>query len=211
MPAPTLSSSSAGAFQKLEGAKAKKILERVNIAWPASKFESDKTVVYTRNVPFLQGWQLLEVSDATALPEKKCVALDNGTESVPMQYDAAFIQDFCRARALRLDRHTADDYVRFWLEYVRSGPEKFILIENVDDLPWREEPTPQARKSLAKAITPLTLTDSTPAVFRFHACLLFRDALFDCGLEVTYDGKITLLGREPIIEDLTVIDPFTGF
>lgn len=208
---PSLSSMSAGAFQKLEGAKAKKIVERLNVAWPGSKFDPDKAVVYTRGIPFLHGWQLVEVSDATSLPEKKCTAFDNGAECLPMQYDAAFVQDFCRNRDLRLDRHTAADYVRFWLEFVRTGTEKFLLVENVDDLPWREEPTPQARKSLAKAITPLTLTEASPSLFKFHACLLFRDALFDCGIEVTYDGKLSITSREPIVEDLTVTDPFTGF
>ncbi|HEY8963238.1 MAG TPA: hypothetical protein VIN59_02115 [Alphaproteobacteria bacterium] len=204
-------SSNAGGFQKLEGPKAKKMVDRLNMAWPGSKFEADKTALYARSMPFLHGWQLVEASDATALPEKRCVILDNGDESVALQYDAAFIQDFCRARELRLDRNTAADYVRFWLEYVRSGTEKFMLIENVDDLPWREEPTPQARKSLAKAVTPLTLTDATPALYKFHACLLFRDALFDCTLDVTYDGKITVTSRDPIVEDLTVVDSLTGF
>jgi len=160
---------------------------------------------------FLPGWSLAEVSDATAMPEKKCVCLDDGSECVPLQYDAGFIENFCRSRALRLDRHTTSDYVRFWLEYIRSGADRFLLVESVDDLPWREEPTPQARKSLAKAITPLTLVESTPAAFSFHACLLFRDALLDCGLEVTYDGKLSLVSREVVAEDLTVTDPFTGF
>jgi len=183
----------------------------MNAAWTGSAFDPEKTVVFARPVPFLSGWQLVDVSDATALPEKKCVGLDNGDACVPLQYDAAFVQEFCRAQDLRLDRHTADDYIRFWLEYVRTGTDKFLLIETVDDLPWREEPTPQARKSLAKTIVPLTLTDSSPSLFHFQACLLFRDALMDCGLELTYDGKITITRREVIAEDLTVTDPFTGF
>jgi len=200
-----------GAYQKLEGTKAKKLIDRLTPGWPGSVFDSARTVIHVRDLPFLNGWQLVEASDATALPEKKCIALDNGVECVPVQFDAAFIIDFCRARGLRLDRHTADDYLRFWIEYVRMGAEQFALVENVDDLPWREEPTPQARKSLAKSITPLTLTDSSPSLFKYRACLLFRDALFDSALELTYDGKITVTSRDVIVEDLTVIDPFTGF
>lgn len=201
----------AGAFEKLEGTKAKKLLDRLNKTWSGSPFDADRTVIHARSLSFANDWMLVEAGDATTIPEKKCVALDNGSESVPIEFNAEFIPGFAGKNGLILDRDTAPDYLRFWFEYARSGGDRFVLVEAVDDMPWREEPTPQARKSLAKAVTPLTLVHADGAGFTFKACILFRDTLFDCGMDVSAKGNVAITSRNVIAEGLTVSDPLTGF
>lgn len=198
-------------YRKIEGTKAKAYLTRLNAGWGGSAFDSARTAVHIRDLNFLKGWCLIEASDATALPEKKCIALDNGVEAVPLEYNEDFISRFCTARDLRIDRHMAADYLRFWLEYTRLGGERFTLIESVDDLSWREEPGPQAQKYLSATITPLTLLETTPTHFIFKACLVFRDAIFECVFKVTYNGIITMQERSTLIEDLAITDTFSGF
>ncbi|MBU6235103.1 MAG: hypothetical protein KGQ41_04605 [Alphaproteobacteria bacterium] len=201
----------AGAYEKIEGQKAKKFIERLNEAWRGSPFDAARTVVHARPLSFVKGWMLAEASDAVTMPEKKCIALDNGQTCVPVEYSPDFITNFAANQNMYLSHATAPDYVRFWFEYVRSGPEKFQLVETLDDIPWREEPTPQARKSLAKMITPLTLTGPVGTGFAFKACVLFRDTLFDCTLEVTASGGVHFTNRTIMAESLTVTDSFTGF
>lgn len=199
------------AFEKLEGSKQKKFIDRLNKSWSGSPFDATRTVVHARSLSFANDWMLAEAGDATTIPEKRCVVLDNGTDCVPVEFNAEFVPGFAGKNGVLLDHDSAPDYMRFWFEYVRSGSDKFLLVEAIDDMPWREEPTPQARKSLAKAITPLTLVDQEGDVFVFKACVLFRDTLFDCTLETTLDGKVTITARHTIAEGLTVSDGTTGF
>lgn len=202
---------SAPAFEKLEGSKQKKFVDRLNKSWMGSPFDASRTVVHARPLSFANDWILAEAGDATTIPEKRAVVLDNGDECVPVQFNAEFIAAFAGKNGIVLDHDSAPDYMRFWFEYVRTGTDRFLLVEAIDDMPWREEPTPQARKSLAKSITPLTLVDQQGDVFVFKACVLFRDTLFDCTLETTLDGKVTITSRHTIAEALTVSDPMTGF
>ncbi len=200
-----------GAYEKLEGTKARKFIERLNKAWDGSPFDAERTVVHVRDLSFVNGWALGEAGDAIAMPEKKCVVLDNGRECLPIEYSADFVPAFAANNNVILNADTAADYLRFWLEYTRSGPERFLLVETLDDIPWREEATPQARKSLSQSVAPLALVDHTDAYFNFKACVLFRDTLLNCEFEVTPRGKVTITSRNIIAESLTVIDLLTGF
>ncbi len=201
----------AGAYEKIEGTKAKKLLERLNKAWSGSPFEESRTVIHARGLSFAKGWILAEASDAMAMPEKKCVALDDGKTCLPIEYGPDFIPKFAANQNVYLSHDTAPEYVRFWFEYVRSGAERFMLVETLDDMPWREEPTPQARKSLSKSVMPLTLIGPSTSGFIFKACVLFRDTLMDCTLEVSASGAVSFVERNIIAETLTVTDAFTGF
>lgn len=201
---------SQGAFEKLEGQKAKKFIDRLNKAWAGSPFDADRTAVHARSLPFADDWTLAEAGDATSIPEKRCIALDNGKECVPVRFDATFIPSFAAQNGFRIDEDTGDDYLRFWFEYARNPADRFVLIESVDDMPWREEPTPQARKSLAKSVMPIALlrTDNDGVVY--SACVLFRDTLFDCQLKVKPSGEVEVVNRHMVAEGLTVSDPLTG-
>lgn len=201
----------AGAYEKMEGSKARKFIERLNKAWSGSPFEEARTVVHARSLSFAKGWVLAEASDAMAMPEKKCVALDDGKTCMPIEYGPDFIPKFASNQNLYLSHETATDYLRFWFEYARSGTERFVLVENLEDIPWREEPTPQARKSLTKSIIPLTLVSPSDRGFLFKATLLFRDTLMASTLEVESTGRVALKDKSVIAESLTVTDSLTGF
>jgi hypothetical protein len=207
----SVESMSTGAFEKLEGAKAKKFVERLNKSWPGSPFDSERTVVHVRTLSFANDWVLAEAGDAISIPEKRAFALDNGKDCVPIEFSAGFIPGFAGKNGVHLDRDTAPDYLRFWFEYARAGADRFLLVEAVDDMPWREEATPQARKSLAKSITPLTLVAADAAGFGFKACVLFRDTLFDCAIDVSVNGQVDITSRQLVAEGLTVTDALTGF
>lgn len=201
----------AGAYEKLEGTKARKFIDRLNRAWSGSPFDADRTVVHARDLPFAQGWVLAEAADAVSVPEKRCILLDNGRESVPMQFSSDFVQRFTAGQNIRIDRDNAADYLRFWFEYVRTGADRFTLVESLDDIAWREEPTPQARKTLARSVMPLTLVGAARMGFSFKATVLFRDTLMDVSLDVSEKGEVAITDRAVIAESLTVTDPLTGF
>lgn len=202
---------SSHAFEKLEGAKARNFIDRLNKSWMGSPFDAARTVIHARPLGFLDGWTLAEAGDATILPEKRCIVLDNGQDCVPIEFSADFIPGFVARHGVHLTRDSAADYLRFWFEYARAGADRFLLVEAIEDMPWREEPTPHARKSLGKAVTPLTVISAAADGFKFKACVLFRDTLFDCTLDVGVRGQVAITNRQTIAEGLTVADALTGF
>lgn len=199
------------AYEKIEGSKAAKYIERLNKVRSGSAFDATHTALYVRNLPFAPGWHLAEFSDAFALPEKKAIALDNGHECLPVSYEPEFASAFIRSAGVTLNTGTAAEYLRFWFEYVRVQAERFLLVESIDDMPWREEPTPQARKALGKSITALAFESGGPDTFVFKASVLFRDALFTCLVEVGVNGNVAITHRNLVADGLTVTDPLTGF
>jgi hypothetical protein len=202
---------SENAYEKIEPVKAKKIIERINKAWVGSSFEPSKTVVHARRLSFLKNWTLVEAEDGVSIPEKKAVVLDDGQNTVPMQYDTDFIVNFLKKQNVILNQKQAQDYLHFWFEYVRSGAERFLLIEGIDDIPWREEVSPQVRKSLARTIIPVTFLNETLQGFVFKVTVLFRDTLVECLAEIDFTGDVRLQKQSIIVENLTVIDVLTGF
>lgn len=198
-------------YEKIEGPRAEKLLDRLNPVWAGSPFETGKAVIHARGLPFAKGWVLAEVEDNLAMPGKKCVALDNGRDCIPVEYNAQFIPAFIKNHALSLTEKTAKSYLHFWFEYARSGVERFILIENLDDVPWREEITPQIQRSLSKRVTPVTLVETTPKGFTFEATILFRDTLMIVAATVTPDGDVKLDKKETVVQNLTVTDALVGF
>lgn len=199
------------AFQKLEGSEASSLIERLNKKWRGSAFDAKRTVVHARPLSFMEEWVLAEAVDAANIPEKKCACIDNGQECVPIEFNADFIVDFAKSKNMILSRDSASDYLRFWFEYARAGRDRFLLVEAIDEMPWREDPTPQARKSLAKTVTPLTLIEAHANGFTFKACVLFRDTLFDCTVDLSMNGKVLIKNRTIMAEGLTVADTMTGF
>lgn len=202
---------SINAFQKLEGTDAQDLIERLNKSWRGSAFDAKRTTVHAKTLSFMDKWVLAEAVDAANIPEKKCACIDNGKECVPIEFNADFVPELIKKNGIVLSRDSAGDYLRFWFEYARIGSDRLMLVEAIDDMPWREDPTPQARKSLAKTVTPLTLIDTKPDVFAFKGCILFRDTLFSCTIDVHANGQVRIKNRETIVEGLTVSDPMTGF
>lgn len=202
---------SANAFQKLELAEAKELLERLNKSWRGSAFDTQRTIVHAKSLSFMDKWVLAEAIDAANVPEKKCAFIDNGNECVPIEFNADFVPEMIKKNGIVLGRDSAPDYLRFWFEYARIGSDRLVLVEAIDDMPWREDPTPQARKSLAKSVTPMTLIDTQPTICTFKACILFRDTLFNCTIDVHANGQVRIKNREALAEGLTVSDPLTGF
>jgi hypothetical protein len=112
---------------------------------------------------------------------------------------------------LQLNDGTVADYVRFFFSNVRGRHGRFLITETVDDIQWREEPPPAARKAIGKILVPLTVTGRDPdGGFRLAACMMFKDSLFKAAVTVRRDGIVSLSDEELLIEDMPVLDDTFG-
>lgn len=158
--------------------------------------EEVRTVIHARGLSFAKGWILAEASDAMAMPEKKCVALDDGKTCLPIEYGPDFIPKFAANQNVYLSHDTAPEYVRFWFEYVRSGAERFMLVETLDDMlrgakNQRRRPENRFQNQYTDPHRPLNIRIDY---------VLFRDTLMDCTLEVSASGAVSFVERNVITE-----------
>ena len=111
---------------------------------------------------------------------------------------------------IQLNDDNICEYVRFFFTYIRGKHGRFIMAENVDDIPWREEPPPQARKAISKMLKSLEVLNKKDGNFYLKATMMFRDSLFQADVEVKPNGLVTLSNEELLVEDMPVLDDTFG-
>lgn len=100
-----------------------------------------------------------------------------------------------------LNDETVEDYVRFFFAHVRGQHGQFVIVEGIDDIRWKDDPPPSARKAVSKLITPLTFKTYDEHKNRIlSACIIFKDSLFKAKIRVALNGQITLYDEELMID-----------
>lgn len=199
------------AFIKLDSAKAAKMAETANPHFDI-KFDPERTTVMTHALSFYPGWFIAELTDHDQSPPVMRVAVcsDEGAV-VALNWSNAPIYKLNKSVPLKLDDNTLLDYVRFFFTFVRGAHGRFLIVDNVDDIDWREEPAPAGRKALSKMIEPLTLKSrEADGTSIFTASIIFKDSLFASDIVVKTDGHIEMRNEELLVEDIPVADDVFG-
>ena len=111
---------------------------------------------------------------------------------------------------IQLNADNIAEYVHFFFTYVRGKHGRFIVTENVDDINWKEDPPPQARKAITKMLLPVTLKEEKNGNFYLEVTMMFRDSLFKADVEVQPNGLVSLSNEKLLVEDMPVRDDSFG-
>lgn len=199
------------AFIKLDSVQAAKMVELAN-SHLDMKFDPARAVVMIHSLSFYDGWSLAEFSDHDQSPPITRVAVCNDKGDIQaLNWSNAPIYKLNKEIPLTLNDNTLLDYVRFFFTFVRGKHGRFLIVDTVDDIDWREEPAPAGRKALAKMIEPLSLKrreDAGTSVFT--ASIIFKDSLFLSEIVVKTDGQIEMQNEELLVEDIPVADDLFG-
>lgn len=199
------------AFIKLDSAQAARMTERLNPHLD-TKFDPATSTVMIHNLPFYEDYFIAEIARHDQHPPivRAAVCDERGSVTV-LNWTNEPIHKLNRTVPIRLDDNNMMDYVRFFFTYVRGSHGRFIIIDSVDDIDWREEPAPAGRKALGKMIEPMRLLkrdkDGTSV---FGLCIVFRDSLFTAEAHLKPDGMIVLQNEELLVEDIPVADDLFG-
>lgn len=199
------------AFTKVDKAKAAQIIAAVNPLLDI-KFDHDASNVMSHELSFYPGHHLVEISrhDENPPATRNVIISSNG-EITLLNWTNEPIFSLNEKLPILINEDTKADYVRFFFNYVRGSHGRFLIINTVDDIDWREEPAPAGRKALSKMIGPLSLKrkeqDGTDI---FHASMVFKDSLFATEVILRPDGKISLQNEELLVEDIPVADDVFG-
>ena len=102
-------------------------------------------------------------------------------------------------------------YVRFFFTYIKGQHGRFLLVDNPDEINWKDEPPPSGRKALAKLIEPLQITGrAADGTFDLQGSMIFKDSLFFAKISVNPGGQVTLSDEELLVEDIPVRDDVLG-
>lgn len=201
------------AYIKLDQLETADILERISPHLHGGKIPPENCVVMTRELPFYPGYRFFDISSHTVLPALRRFVLEKDGDVVVLDFTNVPIYDLNKRCPLVLTGENILDYVRFFFTFVRGRHGRFLITESVDDIQWREEPPPAARKSVAKMIEPLHLKEEEKASehpFHLVACMMFRDSLFRAEVTVDSAGNVQLSREHLLIEDMPVLDDTFG-
>jgi hypothetical protein len=198
------------AFTKLDTIEAQALLTVLNPQIDGSPYDPEKATVLTAPVSFYPGYQFIEISDHTTMPARKTALIyktGQGESAVILDWTNGPIYALNEQAPLTLNENTINDYVRFFFHYVRGRHGRFVIIESVDEISWKEEPPVNARKAVGSLIAPLHLYSvDNDGTYRLSARMLFKDSLFKADIVVDNQGQVNLEDEELVIEDIPVVD-----
>lgn len=198
------------ALIKLDTLEAQTLLTELNPQIEGSPYEAGKATVLTAPVSFYPGHQFIEISDHTTMPARKTALIYKAGEAksaVILDWTNKPIYVLNDNAPLSLDESTINDYVRFFFNYVRGRHGRLVIIENVDEISWKDEPPVNARKAVGSLIAPLHLYGiDNDGTYRLSARMLFKDSLFKADVVVDHNGHVNLEDEELVIEDIPVVD-----
>tara|TARA_R110001592_G_scaffold3525_12_gene19907 strand:+ start:8932 stop:9552 length:621 start_codon:yes stop_codon:yes gene_type:complete len=197
------------AYTKLEINEIAAILDVLNQEVEGSVFDPLETTILSIDVPFYPGYKFLNVADhATSPPLERFVFQKDGTYDfiiINWKYDT--IYDLNTKAPIALTDENVIEYVRFFFSHVKGRHGRFIICETADHIQWKDEPPPEVRKSLNKALSPLNLEEKRKdGVYVINAFMMLKDALFSVQIFVSPTGKVTMSDHELLIEDIPVLD-----
>ena len=199
-------------YTRLKSAETQSLIKDTSGLFDGVSFHPDHTVIMARDLSFYPGTRFLDMADHTHMPAARRFVLQKKDDFVVLDFTNAPLYALNTRCPVRLDKHTVTDYVRFFFQFVRGRHGRFLIVESVDDIQWREDPPPAARRAIGKLIQPLTSmpSDSSEKVFHLQSQMIFKDSLFQSDITVTDSGMVSLLNEKLLVEDLPVLDDVFG-
>jgi hypothetical protein len=198
-------------FEKLELAEVATHLDRLNPLFEGVVFDPVQTTIMALDLKFYPGHRLLDIADYSVMPALQRFVIQGPKKTLVLNFTNEPIYALNKDIPIRLDRENVHDYVRFFFTYVRGRHGRFQICENVDDIHWKEEPPPAARKAIGKMIKPIALKDiDKDGTYHLEACMVFKNSLFRSKVTAAANGMVSLKDEELLIEDMPVIDDAFG-
>lgn len=203
------------AYTVIDPKNADVLLEQLNSLVEGSQFEPKDLHILTHHLPFYSEYALFEVTDISTHPERSISFIGKTDFKNDNLYILNGTNESIYALNEKLPIALTDKnvrtYVLFFFAYVRGRFGQFKIIEHIDDIQWREEPSLSGRKALAKMIEPLAIKSvAENGDFTLSASIVFKDTLFEADIIVSMDGKINLSNQEMLVEDIPVLDDTIG-
>ena len=199
------------AYTKLDLADVATILDQVNPEFDGAEFDPVETTIMAVDMPFYSGYRFLEIANHSVSPAMERFVIYSPEKFTVLDFSNEPIYALNKELPITLNDDTVIEYVRFFFTYVRGRHGRFLISEGVDDIQWKEEPPPAARKAIGKMLKVLGVKEKgADGSYKMDATMMFKDSLFKSDVNVSPDGAVSLTNEELLIEDMPVLDDTFG-
>lgn len=199
------------AYTKLDLAEVATILDQVNPDFDGAEFDPVETTIMAVDIPFYPGYRFLEIANHSVSPAMERFVIYSAEKFTVLNFSNEPIYALNKEIPISLNDDTVIEYVRFFFTYVRGRHGRFLISEGVDDIQWKEEPPPAARKAIGNMLKALAIKEKgDDGSYKMDATMMFKDSLFKSDVNVTPDGSVSLVNEELLIEDMPVLDDTFG-
>jgi len=198
------------AFIKLGRKECAAALEIINPLLDDS-FDPSTITILGQDLSFYPGYRFLDITDYGMTPFLHKSVIYKLDHVVFLDGTNEPIYALNERGALYLAEKTVIEYTRFFFHYVQSSRGKFIIVETVDDISWREDPLLEIRKTLGTILQPMTMKKADEKDgYDLEACILVRESLIKVTVTVSKIGKPVLSNEKLLMDDLPVLDNIFG-
>lgn len=195
-------------WNKMGDEKIEAFIETINSALEPITFDPANVSVKSTDLDFYDDYALYQISDYEAIPNVKKYILyraDN-KDIVPVTWTNQPIYELNKKAPIVITDETVIDYIKFFFHYVRGRHGRFLIVEHVDDIQWKETPPPNARKALIDLIEPVRIVSKGKDGSITLSCnMVFKDSLFKSNVLIDGQGKVSLHDEEILVEGMPVL------
>lgn len=195
------------AFHKCTADDAARLLAFLDRTQPDHGFRQAGLVVLKKPLSFYPHATYFDGTQADQHPSRSVQVVMGPKQGLILNGRADDVLVFNQTYPLQLDRHLAIDYARFYFAHVTGPHGLSVIIDTVEDLSLREEPTPALRKSIGDKIIPLSLQASlNNGGYQLRCTLLIKQTLYNVVLDIDMAGQVSAQVGRVIAELLPVVD-----
>ncbi len=198
------------AFVKLELDETATILDLVNPHLDGVDFDPVEATIMAHDMPFYEGYRFLDIADHSTVPVVQRYVIYKPDDIIVINWSNEPLYALNKTAPVIITDETVIDYATFFFTYVRGRHGRFIVTENIDDINWKEDPPPSARKAISDMIDPIFIKDNKDGVYELEARVMFKDSLFKSDIKVKKDGNVELFNEELLVEDMPILDDIFG-
>jgi len=205
----------ADAFQKMELEDRARILDQIQEDLEGTIYDPLETTLLYSDLSFYPGYQILEISNTAQTPNIQRHVVYSPQEWQVIDFTNKTLYDLNDKIGITLDSMNVFDYIRFFFRYVKGRHGHFHIAESVDDIRWKDDPPPQARKAVGSMIAPIALVSmgqkkDDAGTFYCNANMIFKNALFKSDVTISPQGHVKITNEELLIDDMPILDDVLG-
>ena len=194
-------------FQKCSNEEIDGVIKRLDTMMPDHGLRVASLAVLRKPLHFYPGSMYYDLTQADTNPVRSIQIVLGKKAGHILDGSADKLAMFNLAFPLTLDKGNVADYARFYFTHINGPHGRTIVVDTVDDIHFREEPTPALRKSLNDKIIPLAINAALPdGGYQLRGTLLIRSALFSATIDIDMTGNVSAHAARVLADILPVGD-----
>lgn len=183
--------------------------QRLQLIGVPGEWLDDQQIQLCRcELPFYDRFDWYDLRDHRQNPTRHAYLVVADTEFVWLRGDAGPIHAMNEYVPLQLSQNNLTRYLRFFCSSINAEQGRFLVINSIKDLEWRETPESSFLEYLDTHIAPPVLLEGRDGQndgWLMRASVVYDDGLFESRFRIEASGQVNMIEDEEIASDLPLI------